>query len=62
MRALFRLVQWIDGFADTQPNADGVLPDLMREAGFIDVTESHVFATATGSISIYAARKPVNDQ
>lgn len=58
MRALFRTVQLVDGFADTQPNADGVLPDLMREAGFIDVAETDLFATATGSISIYRAIRP----
>lgn len=58
MRTLFRLVQIIDGFADTQPNADGVLPELMREAGFADVAETDLFATATGSISIYRAIRP----
>jgi ubiquinone/menaquinone biosynthesis C-methylase UbiE len=58
MRALFRMVQIVDGFTDTQPNADGVLPDLMREAGFVDVTETDLFATATGSISIYCAIRP----
>lgn len=58
MRALFRLVQYVDGFEDTQPNADGVMPTLMRDAGFVEVEETDVFATATGSISIYRARKP----
>lgn len=58
MRALFRLVQYVDGFEDTQPNADGVMPALMRDAGFIEVEETDVFATATGSISIYRGSKP----
>lgn len=58
MRTLFRLVQCIDGFEDTQPNADGVMPSLMREAGFIEVEEADVFATFTGSISIYRGRRP----
>ena len=58
MRALFRLIQWVDGFEDTQPNADGVIPTLMHDAGFIGVTETDVFATPTGSISIYRASKP----
>lgn len=58
MRTLFRTVQLVDGFADTQPNADGVLPALMCEAGFIDVAETDLFATATGSISIYRAIRP----
>jgi trans-aconitate methyltransferase len=58
MRVLFRVVQYVDGFTDTQPNADGVMPALMRDAGFVEVAETDVFATATGSISIYRARKP----
>lgn len=59
MRLLFKLVQCVDGFEQTQPNADGVMPTLMCEAGFVDVEEADVFATATGSISIYRGRKPV---
>jgi ubiquinone/menaquinone biosynthesis C-methylase UbiE len=56
MRALFRhTVQRLDGVADTQPNADGVLPRLMAEAGFAAVAEAAVVPTATGSISIYIA-------
>jgi len=58
MRLLFRTVQAVDGYADTQPNADGILPQLMKEAGFIDVEETAVIATATGSISLYRAFKP----
>jgi len=57
MRGLFRLVQYVDGFADTQPSADGVMPALLRDAGFSDVEETDVFETATGSISIYLATK-----
>jgi ubiquinone/menaquinone biosynthesis C-methylase UbiE len=60
MRTLFRLVQLTDGFADTQPNADGILPVLMQETGFTEVAEADVFATVTGSISIYSARKPTD--
>ncbi|MBI3439296.1 MAG: class I SAM-dependent methyltransferase [Proteobacteria bacterium] len=57
MRRLFRQVQRLDGFENTEPNAQGVLPQLMREAGFIDVREARVIATPTGSISLYFARK-----
>src|SRR3546814_16296019 len=40
MRLLFRLtIQQLDGVQDTQPNADGLLPVLMREAGFSDVRD-----------------------
>ncbi len=59
MRRLFRQVQRLDGFENTEPNALGVLPDLIKEAGFIDVEERRVIPTLTGSISIYRARKPV---
>lgn len=58
MRALFRMVQWVDGFEDTQPNADGILPSLMAAAGFADVEETQVIPTVTGSISFYRGRKP----
>ncbi len=56
MRLAFRAtVQALDGVADTQPNADGVLPLLMNSASFGGVQERAVFATLTGSISIYTA-------
>ncbi len=56
MRTLFRrTVQSIDGIEDTQPNADGVLPELMQEAGFDRVLERAVIPTVTGSISLYVA-------
>ncbi|MFD6420764.1 class I SAM-dependent methyltransferase [Streptomyces sp. NPDC060198] len=57
MRLAFRTVQLADGKRDTQPNADGVLPDLMTGAGFEEVHEAHVVPTATGSISLYTARR-----
>ncbi|MGB9224607.1 hypothetical protein [Mycobacterium sp.] len=43
MRKRFRLVQHGDGFDNTEPNAQGVLPELMAEVGFSDVAETHVF-------------------
>ena len=58
MRLLFRAtVQAIDGVEDTQPNADGVLPQLMKFAGFSDVTETGLIPTITGSISVYLASR-----
>lgn len=59
MRALFRNVQRVDGYEDTQPNADGVLPRLMEEAGFTGVRETAVIPTPTGSISLYRALRPL---
>ena len=58
MRSFFKWVQLVDGFTDTQPNADGILPQLMREVGFTQVAETDVIATVSGSISIYRAVKP----
>ena len=55
MRCLFRFVQYVDGYKDTQPNADGILPVLMKETGFAQVEETTVIPTPTGSISLYRA-------
>lgn len=58
MRLLFRQVQQLDGFENTQPNADGVLPALIEAAGFVDVEEVRALPTPTGSISLLTAAKP----
>ena len=58
MRTLFRIVQCVDGYENTQPNADGILPSLMKEAGFAQVQETTVIPTLTGSISLYRAIRP----
>jgi ubiquinone/menaquinone biosynthesis C-methylase UbiE len=55
MRLAFRVVQVADGKSDTQPNADGVLPQLISDAGFRGVREVEVVPTFTGSLSIYTA-------
>jgi phospholipid N-methyltransferase len=57
MRFAFRQVQSLDGFDNTQPNAEGVLPELMIEAGFADVRENAAIPTPTGSISLYSAKR-----
>lgn len=54
MRVLFRaVVQTLDGRENTEPNARGVLPDLMHAAGFQSVEETLVIPTPSGSISLY---------
>ncbi len=58
MRGAFYLVQMLDGFATTQDNVDGRLPDFIHEAGFTGIQEPHRFSTLFGSYSIYTARKP----
>lgn len=57
MRLLFRQIQQLDGYANTQPNADGVLPAIFAEADFEQIVESAVIVTPTGSISIYSGAK-----
>ena len=57
MRKLFRIVQKGDGYENTEPNARGVLPGLMQDAGFRDVEETAVIPTPTGSISLYRAER-----
>lgn len=60
MRLLFRLaIQRIDGIIDTQPNADGVLPDLVADAGFIEIEGPAHVHTITGTIRLLTARRPV---
>ncbi len=59
MRVLFRLtVQNFDGVVNTQPNADGVLPSLIEQAGFLHGREYKVVPTLTGSISLLSATSP----
>lgn len=60
MRLAFRLIQFTDGKEDTQPNADGILPELMRQAGFVDISEAAVVNTLMGSISVYVAARPAS--
>ena len=49
MRAMFRLtVQALDGVADTQPNADGILPALIERAEFDDVSSCSILHACTG--------------
>ena len=57
MRRLFRIVQKGDGYENTEPNARGVLPELMKEVGFRRVEETAVVPTPTGSISLYRSER-----
>jgi len=60
MRLAFRFtVQLLDGRRDTQPNADGLLPSLITEAGFQSPSVRGAFDTPTGRIEIIRARVPM---
>jgi len=58
MRLLFRAtVQALDGVEDTQPNADGIITNILNESGFLNISECARIPTPTGVISIYRAAK-----
>lgn len=57
MAAAFFLVRCLDGFATTEDNARGLLPDLMAEAGFAEVKETGNLSTLLGTIGFFSARK-----
>ena len=58
MRILFYIVQFLDGFKTTKGNVNGILPDLMKKAGFIDVNIKEEISTMLGTMTIYRAIKP----
>ncbi|KUM26319.1 hypothetical protein AU467_22520 [Mesorhizobium loti] len=59
MCAFFRgLLQNLDGVAGTEPNARGILPELMHTAGFRSVEETLVMPTPSGSIALYRRYRP----
>ncbi|HEX9705428.1 MAG TPA: methyltransferase domain-containing protein [Gemmatimonadales bacterium] len=57
MRAVFVLVQLVDGFATTRDNVAGRLPDMMAAAGFHDARETRRFAVPLGTVSLYRGGK-----
>lgn len=62
MRKLFRAtVQRLDGFSDTQPNADGIMEQLIT-ANFMKSEKLATFNTATGTISLWRGFKARNSK
>jgi SAM-dependent methyltransferase len=57
MRAAFLGIQLLDGFTTTADNVRGLLPQLMRDAGFGEVSETRRYATVFGTMSLYRAHK-----
>ena len=54
MRRLFRMtVQRVDGLADTQPNADGVLESIIGEHEAGAARPTRIVPTPTGAISLF---------
>lgn len=57
MRTAFFLVQVLDGFATTRDSVTGLLPTLLREAGFANVDDATTHATPLGTMRLYRAVK-----
>lgn len=55
MRRLFGIVQRVDGYENTQANADGALTHLLEET-FDGVIRATVVRTPTGAITLFRAR------
>lgn len=58
MQILFNQVRSLDGYENTRANKDGMVPVLMSQLGFVAVTEHWTVQTPSGSISLWAGRKP----
>lgn len=55
-RGLFLLVQCLDGFDTTRDSVRGVLPSLIKEAGFVDVESKDFVPTPLGTIRLIQAK------
>lgn len=56
-RTLFNIIRGLDGFKPTDANAKGLLPELISEAGFENVTIKKRFKTMFGEVQIISAEK-----
>ena len=56
-RALFLLVQLLDGFANTSPQLEGSLEDTFRQAAFEEVRLQRRIPTPLGTMALYSMRK-----
>jgi len=59
MRALFLLVQLLDGFSTTADNVNGLLPSFFSQVGFADVVLVRQYMTVFGTLCLYHAQKSV---
>jgi ubiquinone/menaquinone biosynthesis C-methylase UbiE len=51
-------IRYVDGADRTRANFDGRLPDMMRDAGLVDVAETERWTTAFGTLCFYRATRP----
>ena len=59
MRKLFRIVQSLDGYETTQPNADGAIERVLLEYLGAPAEASSVIRTPTGAISLFRVCNPI---
>lgn len=57
MRAVFVVLQLVDGFEGTRDHAAGRLPHLVADAGFTDITRRDRLRTVWGSLELLSAVK-----
>jgi len=57
MRVAFLAVQIVDGFNTTTDIWKGLLPDYMKQVGFVEVAETKTFSTVLGNLSLYMSVK-----
>jgi ubiquinone/menaquinone biosynthesis C-methylase UbiE len=57
MRAVFFLVQLLDGFDATQENVEGKLPQIVAQSGFNDVVILRRVRTGGGSLDVIQAER-----
>ena len=55
MRILFYPVQLLDGFSNTRENVQGMLPELIMDAGAGEVVETARFSTLFGTLRLLCA-------
>ena len=58
MRAAITIVRPFDGWKRTSDNVAGRLPQIMTDAGFVDVAITAQYATFFGTVALIRARRP----
>jgi ubiquinone/menaquinone biosynthesis C-methylase UbiE len=60
MRVCFITIQLLDGIKRTTDNVKGLLPQIVRDAGFIGVCEKYSLNTVVGTFTLYRAAKEIS--
>ena len=58
MRFMFLTVQFLDGFATTRDHVNGLMPEFVARAGFVDVIQTRTFDTPVGTPTLWRAHRP----